>query len=202
MTAILYPVAASADAALHAPTGFAEREREAGRVAAGAVSFATEAVGPAFPNREAALDAYAGRVDDERPGRVAQAMDQRWCQLRPVSADEGVKPKRSGKPGPGATIVRPDFRDGRRWPVREPASVTSTLWRLSVSYWRILEAPAVADTPARALRRDLAGRDIDAPALNALARQPLRAAKPQQPLDIGLFEVRMPESPDLIMPDE
>jgi len=31
--------------------------------------FVTEAVGPAFASREEALDAYAGRLDDERPGK-------------------------------------------------------------------------------------------------------------------------------------
>ena len=30
----------------------------------------------------------------------------------------------------------------------------------------------------------------------------LRATKPQQPLDIGLFEVHPPEAPHIVMPDE
>ncbi len=195
MTAILYPVARTAEAALHAPAGFAEREREAGRVAGGGVSFVTEAVGPAFATREAALDAYGGREEDERPGRIVLAMEQRWCQLRPVSAGPGAKPK------PRAA-VRPAFRDGRRWPAPEPAGAPPTLWRLSVSYWRMGEAAAVMDAPARGLRRDQAAREIDSPALSALARQPLRPAKPQQPLDIGLFEVRLPEAPEIIVPDD
>ena len=33
-------------------------------------------------------------------------------------------------------------------------------------------------------------------------RQPLQPFKPQQPLDIGLFETRLPESPHIIVPDE
>ena len=39
-------------------------------------------------------------------------------------------------------------------------------------------------------------------AKQAIAHQPLRPVKPQQPLDIGLFEVRLPESPDIVVPDE
>jgi hypothetical protein len=30
----------------------------------------------------------------------------------------------------------------------------------------------------------------------------MRAVQPQQPLDIGLFEFRLPEAPDIIVPDE
>lgn len=36
---------------------------------------------------------------------------------------------------------------------------------------------------------------MDTDALRALTCQPLRAVKPQQPLDIGLFETRLPEAP-------
>ena len=35
-----------------------------------------------------------------------------------------------------------------------------------------------------------------------MARQPLRPVEPQQPLDIGLFEVRPPDAPHIVMPDE
>src|SRR5207302_7309657 len=68
MTAILYPVAASADEALSAPRARAAREREASRAAGEPVAFTTEAAGPAFATREAALDAYRGLIDDERSG--------------------------------------------------------------------------------------------------------------------------------------
>jgi hypothetical protein len=43
---------------------------------------------------------------------------------------------------------------------------------------------------------------MDAPALRARLERPLRPVKPQQPLDIGLFEVRPPEAPHILMPDE
>ncbi len=196
---ILYPVAETPEAALHAPRGHAARAREAERVAGCAVRFVTEAVGPAFSSRDAALDAYAGRVDDDRPGRASPPPEGRWVQLRPVSAAPGVKPR----PRP---TVKPVNREGRRWP--SPPSQTGdeeppTLWRLSVSYWRVEQAAVVPpQAAARKLRRDAAAKDLDAAVLDALARQPLRPLRPQRALDIGLFEYRPPDAPDLIIPDE
>ena len=105
--AILYPVAATADAALHSPLGFAAREREAEFTAKADVEFITQAVGPAFTTREAALDAYAGKVDDERPGRISVALEARWCELRAVSTPLGVKPRLRAP-------LQPEHRDGRR----------------------------------------------------------------------------------------
>jgi hypothetical protein len=76
------------------------------------------------------------------------------------------------------------------------------VWRLSVSYWRICgEEEAPAET-ARSLRRRPEARDLDPRTLSALSRQPLRPMKPQQALDIGLFEVRAPEAPHILIPDE
>jgi hypothetical protein len=196
---ILYPVAETPEAALHAARGHAARAREAERMAGGAVRFVTEAVGPAFSTREAALDAYAGLVEDERPGRPAPPLEARWRQLRPVSTPPGVKPR----PRP---TLKPINRDGRRWPSppADPSEAApQTLWRLSVSYWRIEQTAAVApETAARKLRRDAAAKDLDATVLDALARQPLRPLRPQRALDIGLFEYRPPDAPDLIIPDD
>jgi hypothetical protein len=196
---ILYPVAETPEAALHAARGHAARAREAERTAGGPVRFVTEAVGPAFSTREAALDAYVGLVEDDRPGRPAPPPEARWRQLRPVSTPPGVKPR----PQPP---LKPVNRDGHRWPTPPAASVeatTPTLWRLSVSYWRIEQAAAVApESAARKLRRDATAKDLDAAVLDALARQPLRPLRPQRALDIGLFEFRPPDAPDLIIPDE
>ncbi len=195
---ILYPVAETPEAALHAARGHAARAREAERIAGGAVRFVTEAVGPAFTTREAALDAYVGLVEDERPGRPSPPPEARWRQLRPVSAPPGVKPR----PRPP---LKPTYRDGRRWPAppSDPGEGPPTLWRLSVSYWRIEQAAALAPaTAARKLRRDATAKDLDAAVLDALARQPLRPLRPQQALDIGLFEYSPPDAPGLIIPDE
>jgi hypothetical protein len=173
---ILYPVAATADEALHAPKGFAAREREAVDAGGGAASFLSEAVGPAFATREALIEAY----------RTAAA--QPWCAVRPVAA---------GKVQPPA---QPQNADGRRWP--EPKPIQPVFWRLSISYWRVGGADPAPSDPARKLRRDPEARELDARTLRALARQPLRAVKPQQPLDIGLFEFRPPDAPHILMPDE
>jgi hypothetical protein len=178
--AILYPVAETAEAALHAARGFAARAREAEALAAREVHFVTEPVGPAFATQEAALAAFP------------EADGTGWRRLAPVTG-EGAAPQ---------APLRPVYRDGRRWPDVE--GVQSPLWRLSVSYWRIGGAEAVGPVldPARKLRRNETGRELKGAALNALARQPLRAVKPQQPLDVGLFEVRPPEAPDTLIPDE
>ncbi len=194
MTAILYPVAETAEAALHAPRGYAAREREAQSLAAYFVVFVSELVGPAFANREAALDAYAGRVEDERPGGLSVPPEGRWRQLTPVCAQTGSR--QALKPS-----AQPSYHDGRRWPVLEDAQ--PILWRLSVSYWKIGgAAKELQSEAARKIRRGEAGRSLAGPALNALARQPLRPVRLQQPLDIGLFEMRPPEAPDTLIPDE
>lgn len=176
MTAILYPVAASADQALSRPKGLAARESDALKIAGQAVVFATDAAGPAFSTREAAQDAYAGKLAEP------------FCRL----TEQMLSPK---PPRP----VEPTYEDGRRWPAPGPAPRTA--WRLMVSYWRIATAERPLDAPqARRARRS---KQALAPeALAAMARQPLRPIEPQQPLDIGLFERRLPEAPHIVVPDE
>lgn len=188
MTAILYPVATNAEQALSRPLGRAARESEARRRAGEAVVFATDPMGPAFATREAALDAYRGRIEDERTGATPEAED-RYCRLVEQVA-EGAKAPRP---------VEPTYADGHRWPT--PAKAPRTVWRLTVSYWRIGTAERPLEAPqARVARK--AGEPLDAEALRAIARTPMRPTKPQQPLDIGLFEVRPPEAPHIVMPDE
>ncbi len=181
MTAISYPVAETADQALNAPLAFAERAREAVHAAGGAVEFVSESVGPTFVSEAAAEEAY--RTAGFPPGE--------WRTLRPVI---------EGRPAP---TIRPVNLDGRRWP-KPAAAAPHALWRLSVSYWRIVRdgADAIPGAAARRLRRDPEAQGLDTRALQALARQPMRAVEPQRPLDIGLFEVRLPEAPDRIVPDE
>ena len=173
---ILYPVAPNAEAALNAPRARAAREREAERLAGEAVSFVREFTGPVFKTRAAGLDAYAGRLDDDRPqSRGGVAPEDRFCELKAI-AERGLMPF-SGK---------------------------HTAWRLSVAYWRM--ASGAADRPlveqARAARRRRQAEVLGASDLAAMAEQPLRPLHPQKALDIGLFEVRLPENPELIMPDE
>ncbi len=169
---ILYPVAASAEAALNAPRGRAARQSDARRLANEAVSFVREFTGPAFQDEAEARAAWAGKLD--QPG-TALASEDRFCDLR-------------------AVIQRS----------RIPFAPPHTVWRLSVAYWRV-GAPAAEPAPqpqARKARKQKAGPAPDAPTLEALANQPLQPVRPQKALDIGLFEVRLPEAPHIIVPDE
>jgi hypothetical protein len=181
MTAISYPVAGNAEQALSSPLGRAVREREARGVAGEAVVFTTDPSGPAFATREAALAAYAAQVAEH------------YCRL----AEQIVAaPGKAQRHAP----LEPSFAGGRRWPP-PPAERPSTVWRLMVSYWRVATAARPIEAPqARQARR---GRQpLDPQALQAIARQPLRPVEPQQPLDIGLFEIRLPEAPHIVVPDE
>ena len=190
MTAISYPVAGNVEQALSRPLGRAVREREALRAADEAVVFTTDPVGPAFATYEAALDAYKGRVEDERTG-ISPAPEERYCRL----AEQVI-----AQPGQKLGPVEPTFEDGRRWPT-PPAQRPRTAWRLMVSYWRIGTAARPIEAPqARQARR--ARQPLDPETLRTIAQQPLRPVEPQQPLDIGLFEIRPPDAPHIVMPDE
>ncbi len=188
---VLYPIAANAEEALKTPRGRAVREREAQAIACEAVTFARELTGPVFSTREAAEAANAGRVDAE--GAAAVAPEDRFCELMEVAEPVAGRPPRGGQ-------AEPALEGGRRWPA--PKRMMKTVWRLSVGYWRI-GAPATEPLPqARAARRAGGDRALDATALRAMVQQPLQPMKPQQPLDIGLFEVNPPEAPHINMPDE
>jgi hypothetical protein len=177
MTAISYPVAANAEQALAAPLGRAERQREALAAAGAAVVFTTDATGPAFATRDAAEAAYRAPLG-EGFARVAEQI----------------------LPGQTLKAVEPTYADGRRWPAA-PAQPPRTAWRLMVSYWRLGTAARPIDPPqARKARR--AGLPFAPQTLQAMASQPLKPVEPQQPLDIGLFETRLPEAPHTVIPDE
>ena len=191
MSAILYPVAASVEEALSAPRGRAARERDAQRLAGAGVRFVSEETGPAFASREAALDAFSGRLDDERAGAAGLiAPEDRFCLLRE---------RAQAPPAP----LEPAMLDGRRW-AKGPARKPKTSFRLTVSYWKIGgdDAPQAATPQARDLRRKAGAAKLDAGQLRALAEQPLRPVRPQQPLDVGLFEAPAPEAPHILIPDE
>jgi hypothetical protein len=178
VSAILYPIAASASEALTAPRGRAARERDAEMLAFEPVRFVREFVGPVFETEDQARDAYPGRLDDERPEtRASLAPEDRFCQLKPI-ARRGAEATGSGP----------------------------TVWRLSIGYWKIGGDEAAAAAPdlvqARQTRRDTKAQAPDAETLGTLTHQPLRPIRPQKALDFGLFEVRMPEDLDRLMPDE
>lgn len=187
---VRYPVARNAEEALKA-SGRAVREREALELAEGqAVEFVRELTGPTFATREAAEAAWPGVID--RPGAPAVAPEDRFCELMEILEPEARK---GGQ-------AEPTFEAGSRWP--KPRRKLTTVWRLQVSYWRIFDPAAEAASlpQARAARRKAEAEKLDAKALRAMARQPLQPVKPQQPLDIGLFEYSPPDAPHLIIPDE
>ena len=184
VNAIAYPVALNPEQALSRPQGRAAREREAKAVAGETVRFATEAVGPAFPTREAALEAYRDRVE-------AIDVQDRYCQLVERIVSENGKPAR-------LSPVSQTCEEGRRWPT--PGERPRTAWRLMISYWRPLSAQGADAPQARVARR--AADELAPETVKAMARQPLKPVKPQQPLDIGLFETRLPEAPHIVIPDE
>jgi hypothetical protein len=104
--------------------------------------------------------------------------------------------------GAAPSPIEPAFAGGRRWP-KAPARRPATVFRLMVSYWRILgEGEEAPGEQARRLRRTAEAAALDGRALRALAHQPLRPVKPQQPLDVGLFEAPIPEAPHMLIPDE
>ena len=195
MSAILYPIAASPEAALADARPRAARQKQAEVLAGEPVAFVTLPLDPTFASLDAALDHYAGCLDDDRPGhRAAVAPEDRFCQLVQVIAQ-----------GAPAKPVQPSLKNGRRWPA-PPTTPPNTVWRLQVSFWRpVSAAPDVPDTLAQTQARKARRRaqePVDPKSLRALTRQPLLPVKPQQPLDIGLFEVRLPENPNIIVPDE
>lgn len=196
MTAILYPVAADARLALSQPRGRAAREREAREIAGDVVAFVTEPVGPDYATREAALDAHPGRIEDDRPGRaVSLPSEDRILRLVQQVAPRGGKVR---APAP----VAPTFAEGHRWPERH-GEPPATIWRVMVSYWRIGAAPLLKVGGPQARHARKRGREpVDSDTLQAYTRQPLQPVKPQQPLDIGLFERRLPEAPHIVVPDE
>jgi hypothetical protein len=176
MTAIVYPVAPNAEQALAAPLGQAVREREARSLAGQAVVFASDVTGPAFATREEAEAAFRGPLAEG------------FARL-----SEQIVPGQRMKP------VEPTNEDGHRWPA--PAAAPRTAWRLVVSYWRVVSAERPLEPPqAREARR--AGLPLAPQTLREMTRAPLKPTKPQQPLDIGLFETRLPEAPHIVVPDE
>jgi hypothetical protein len=191
---VLYPVAANAEAALSAPLGRAARERDALGLAGAVVSYQVEETGPAFATREQALDAFVGRIEDDRPGKPAIAAEDRYLELRQVVARQGGRI-------PVVTTVRPNYEGGRRWPERTAAAEVATVWRVSVAYWRV-HGERAAPGQARQVRKTGQGPVIGRDVLAELSQQPLRPFKPQQPLDIGLFETPLPEAPGQFIADE
>jgi len=167
MTAVLFPIAPTAEAALAAPIGRAGLESAARALAGAEVVFSRELSGPAFETRDLAVAAYRSRIDG--PGGMVQPQD-RFCELQAVMA---------------------------------PGKARRTVWRLCVGYWKVRGAQEIGPAPqARHARRRAESAAADKAALEAMAQQPLLPLHPQKALDIGLFEIALPENPAIIIADE
>lgn len=190
-----FPVAPNPDAAVHQPMGFAMREQEARTVCAGdEVRFVTAWVGPPMGSADEVLAVY---------GEQLAGQPEHWWSILPVTPSVPVAGRGKGGRPRRMTQARPVFRDGRRWPAPDPETIPHAAWRLSIRYWKTgPDDHATPDRAARKLRRDPTAAELEARALKALAEQPLRPEGPQRALDIGLFEMRPPEAPHIIMPDE
>ena len=137
-------------------------------------------------------------VSEDLPARHAGgpvAPEDRFRRLRLAIQEAAPTRRRKTK------VMTPTNKDGRRWPAPPPARPTA--WRLAVSYWTLEDAAAQpAASQARTLRMRADGAQLGAEALRAIARQPLRPDRLQRPLDIGLFETPLPESPGRLIADE
>lgn len=161
---------------------------------------------PVAPDPESALNAPRGRA--ARQSEAARLANEPVAFVReflgPVFRDEAEAravwaARLDGAPEDRFCALRAIIQRSR-----VPFAPPHTAFRLTVAYWRIGAAPAQpAETQqARKARRSKAGDAPDGPTLEALANQPLLPVRPQQPLDIGLFEVRLPEAPHIVVPDE
>lgn len=164
----------------------AARERDAEGLSGKPVVFATEMIEPPFPTEAAARQHYADIL--------AKGFSTLVCGFE--------RSRKLPKP------LKPVMRDGQRWP--EAAAVPPLQWRLSIRYWKIVtkRAKPVANTgtslqvQARAARKKALDVPLTPEEVLALAHAPLMAYRPQKALDIGLFEMPLPENPAIIIADE
>ncbi|MFT4090148.1 MAG: hypothetical protein QM645_05410 [Asticcacaulis sp.] len=186
MSAIAHPVAHNALEVLQKQNlPRAVREREASDLSGKTVAFVNETIEPGFATEAEAQSVYQA-VLAEGIGRLA-------CTF-----------ERTRKPPKPA---KPLMKDGKRW--GEPVAMPDVRWKLVVSYWKIIprarKAAPLSIEPhlqARAVRKKALDVALTPEEVRAMAHAPLMAYRPQKALDHGLFEVELPENPEIIIPDE
>jgi len=200
MTLPAYPIARDAHDALRrlrrGDPVRAGRQKAAQNMSGVRVAFVTQMLGPVYENRDDALNAYAGLVEDDRQEHMFSPLpEDRVCRLISRMPDTGARQK----------PVAPSFTDGRRWPESSRAPVAC--WQLSIAYWKIIEDEA--RTPgippreqARHLRRKPEAKDLTPEEVLAMVNNPLTAARPQKALDFGLFDFIPPDQPGIVIADE
>lgn len=159
---------------------------------------------PVAPNPEAALARPLGRAGLQSAARTLAGAEVTFVrelagpafETRELGADAYF-----GKlDGPGKS-VRPEDRYCELQPVMSADKKPRTVWRLCIGYWKVWGGRDHGPLPqARQARRSAEAVDRDT--LTAIADQPLRPLLPQKALDMGLFEVRLPENPGIIIADE
>ncbi len=160
---------------------------------------------PIGPTPEAALAAPVGRAGLESSARRLAGGPVTFARelAGPAfdSRDAALAAYR-GRIDDAGVFIAPEDRFCDLQAVLAPGKTPRRIvWRLSLGYWKTA-GPAAAAPQARQARRKALSRDLDAIALNAIAEQPLQPLHPQKALDIGLFEVRLPENPAVIIADE
>jgi hypothetical protein len=161
---------------------------------------------PIAANAEAALSAAAGRAARESAARQAAAAEVTFARELTGPAFESRAEAAAAYAGrldePG-TLVAPEDRYCELQPVMARGSgPLRTVWRLCVSYWKIAGERDLSGLPQARQARRGKGAAVDPEAIGALAEQPLRPFVPQKALDIGLFEIALPENPGIIIADE
>jgi hypothetical protein len=162
---------------------------------------------PIAPNPEAALNAPLGRAGLESAARAAVA-GAPLTFVRELAGpafetrEMAAAAYRGKLDEPGVTIAPAD-RYCELQPVMAQGGRLRTVWRLCVGYWKVLGERDLGAVPqARQARRSVDHAEVDKATLDAMAEQPLRPLQPQKALDMGLFEVRLPENPAVIIADE
>lgn len=161
---------------------------------------------PIAANAEAALGAPIGRSVRESGARQAAAADVVFARELTGPGFESREEAAAAYVGrldePGCSI-QPEDRYCELQPVMARGSgPLRTVWRLCVSYWKIAGERDLSGLPQARQARKGKGAAVDPETVGALAEQPLRPFVPQKALDIGLFEIALPENPAIIIADE
>lgn len=161
---------------------------------------------PISSNPEAALSAPLGRAGLQSVAEALAGAEVTFVRelSGPAfeSRDLAAAAYRGRIDEPGV-MIQPADRYCELQPVVAPGQPRRTVWRLCVGYWKVRGERDVGPVPqARAARRRAEAAAADRETIAAMAEAPLLPLQPQKALDIGLFEIALPENPGIIIADE